>query len=187
MKIMTNQQGIGHIAVIAVVAVIGVSGLVGWRVLNASKTQNSEQSAVEQQTQVSQLPENIGDIKPLDEITAQVTAADASGQVTNVSLENEDGTLVYKIQLQDGRVLVFDARKGNRLADAKQEKANDNAALPANFAPGITIATAIQTAKASNPGKVVQKVEVEKEDGVIVISIRFTDGSRVDVSRLTVR
>lgn len=33
----------------------------------------------------------------------------------------------------------------------------------------------------ANPSKIIQKIEIESEDGVVVYSFRFTDQSRVDV------
>ena len=37
-------------------------------------------------------------------------------------------------------------------------------------------------AQAERPGKTITKIELESEEGVIVYSVRFSDGGRVDVS-----
>lgn len=46
----------------------------------------------------------------------------------------------------------------------------------------ITLAQAEAIAQAQFPDKTIVKVETEQEDGSMVFSVRFSDGSRVDVS-----
>ena len=57
-------------------------------------------------------------------------------------------------------------------------KIENEAALPSG---SITIGQAMATAKAIFPDKTIRKIEIETEDGAIVISVRFTDNSRIDV------
>lgn len=45
----------------------------------------------------------------------------------------------------------------------------------------ITEAQAIEIASVKMPGKTYEKVEIETENGIKIYSVRFTDGSRVDV------
>lgn len=45
----------------------------------------------------------------------------------------------------------------------------------------ISLDRAIATANATLPGKTLKKVEIEQRQGSAIYSVRFTDGSRVDV------
>lgn len=72
---------------------------------------------------------------------------------------------------------------------ALQENANNLAS--ANNSPStvvappaglISLSDAQAIAQAQFPDKTIRKVEAETEHGILVYSVRFTDGSRVDVS-----
>ena len=67
------------------------------------------------------------------------------------------------------------------LANVNDDKDDDNVAPPVDTAT-ITLDAAKATADTALPGKTFAKAELENEDGVLVWSIRFTDGSRVDVN-----
>ncbi|HEX7259601.1 MAG TPA: PepSY domain-containing protein [Candidatus Saccharimonadia bacterium] len=51
--------------------------------------------------------------------------------------------------------------------------------------PTITLTSAKSIAMAQHPGSTIRKVELETEDGVLVYSVRFVDGARVDVRAST--
>lgn len=57
-------------------------------------------------------------------------------------------------------------------------KIENETSLPAG---STTIDQAMGVAQAAFPNKTIRKIEVETEDGAVVISVRFTDNSRVDV------
>jgi uncharacterized membrane protein YkoI len=68
--------------------------------------------------------------------------------------------------------------------DNDQNQQNDqNNQTPA--ATTITLDQAKATAQAQMPGKTITKVEQENEEGSTVFSVRFSDGSRVDVDGTT--
>lgn len=55
---------------------------------------------------------------------------------------------------------------------------------PAVASDSVTRDQAVAIANTEMPGKTLKKVESEQEHGVLVWSVRFTDGSRVDVSQV---
>ncbi len=55
----------------------------------------------------------------------------------------------------------------------------------ADTTTGTSLAEAVALAEKQFPTKKVEKVEKETEEGVAVWSVRFTDGSRVDVNIAT--
>jgi uncharacterized membrane protein YkoI len=92
----------------------------------------------------------------------------------------------------DINVPAGDVRQEDRQANRQEDKADkvpagtaqardDQAVSPSNTA----ITEAITIAQNEMPGKTVVKVEHENEDGVDVFSVRFDDGSRVDVDSST--
>lgn len=180
-----NQQGITHIAVALAVVALGAVGFAGWRVYDASTNKDTNLSAKTQE-QVQNLPDDLGEIKPLPEIVTLAMQENDSTPIAGIELEQESDGLHYKVRLADGTVLVFDAVTGRRLADQQAEaSSSDDTPLPAGFVPSVALADARATAKAVYPDKTVRKIEIETEDGVVVYSVRFADGSRVDVDATT--
>lgn len=183
-----DQSGIGHVALIISVVVVGVVGIVGWRVWDASNSSTSQSVSTQDIiVEASQLPNDVEGIKPLEEITALITAAAPDESIKGLSLESEDGVLVYRVLLESGTILVFNATDGTRLADASVDDQDESSteALPSDYVPGLSLANAIKIARQQFPDKRVAKVEVEKEDGVVVFSVRFTDRTRVEINATT--
>jgi prepilin-type N-terminal cleavage/methylation domain-containing protein len=179
-----SQNGFTVVEILIVVAVIGLVGFLGWRFLDSQQQNNKPTSQLNSQ---AVLPESLAGIKSIDEIIALATTEIAERQVLAVELEQEDEALVYSMKLSDGTMLIFDARTGDKvqLKSTDSVETDDDMPLPAGFKPAITFDVAIQTAKAERPGKVVQKVELEQEDGIVVYSVRFSDDGRVDVDATT--
>ncbi|QQG49655.1 MAG: PepSY domain-containing protein [Candidatus Berkelbacteria bacterium] len=65
---------------------------------------------------------------------------------------------------------------------AKSEETDE---VPDKFIGDITIEQARTIAQNRRPGKTIEKIEQEVEEGVGVYSVRFTDSGRVDVNAVT--
>jgi uncharacterized membrane protein YkoI len=130
------------------------------------------------------VPEQLADLVDLNEIKQNAIADKSGVTVVHVELEQSDDTLVYKAELSDGTVTVYNARTGARLS-SKTITEKTSEVLPANVATPISFAKALEVAKAEKPGSKVYKIELELEGGVVVYSVRFTDKARVDVSAQT--
>jgi hypothetical protein len=84
--------------------------------------------------------------------------------------------------LSDGSNLLFNATTGEPVTGMEIEKDDDSSDdLPGNFTTSISINDAVEIAKSQNPGGVIKQVEVEVEDGKVVISVKFMDGKKVVV------
>lgn len=179
-----NQTGFAIIEILIAVAVLGIVGFIGWRVVDGQRENNKPASQLNNQ---SALPESLAGIKPLDEIISLAASEIAARQVLAVELEQENEGLMYSIKLNDGTVLVFDAKTGNRmqLESGEGTETDDDTPLPAGFKPAVTLVDAVQTAKSQRVGRAVEKVELEVEDGIVVYSVRFSDDGRVDVDATT--
>jgi uncharacterized membrane protein YkoI len=127
-----------------------------------------------------QLPADLSTVKSIDEIRTLATIGlIADVHVTGVELKQEDGSLVYKVQFSDGTFKLFDAKTGDLMANPALKTESE---VPVNFVAGVTIDAARTTAQAVFPDKTITKIELESENSVVVYSVRFSDGSRVDIS-----
>lgn len=181
----SRQLGIvGHIEILVAVVVLSAIGFGAWRVMTANKDKAEEapQASVSSQEKIENLPTDLTDIKSIDEI--KTLATDDAATVSGIELELEEGILVYVVHFTDGSKAVFNAKTGSKLqlADNNDDEIDDSKTLPAGFTAAVSIQQAIDIAKKERPDATLRKVELEVEDGVVVYSVRFTDGSRVDVS-----
>lgn len=127
-----------------------------------------------------QLPSDLAGVKSMDEIrTIAGVGLIGDVKVIGVELKQEEGQLVYKVQFSDGTFKMFDAKTGDLIANAALEVQKE---VPAGFVASVTIDTARTTAQATFPSKTIVKIELESENAIVVYSVRFSDGSRVDVS-----
>lgn len=183
-----NQKGaIDMMVVVAVLAVLAVGGFVVYRVSNSEIESPAASSESEDSADVAEaLPEDLSTLKPLEELQPIATEAAGGASLVGVELEYEDGMLVYVFHFNDGTKLAYNATTGEQVAyqEDNDDEIDDNNEIPAGFTAGITLSEAIQIAKSERPNSVVEKVEMEVEDGVVVYSVRFTDESRVDVDAL---
>jgi uncharacterized membrane protein YkoI len=176
-----NQLGfaLAHLlpVVVAVLAVGGVSAYVVMK--QHQKTNNSESSVSKEATLAAPLPT---DLLTVDKVKELATAQKPASNVLAVQLENEEGILLYKVKLGDGTILVFNARTGAVVTGTAKGEFEGQANLPADLKAAIAISKAKDIAQAQKAGSTVKKIELELEDGILVYSVRFTDGSRVDVN-----
>jgi len=185
MKIQKNEQGIGHLIVLAVVVVVFVGGA-GYYVYNhnlhKTKPKNSEATESADTTLAAPLPT---DLLTLDKAKALAQAQKPNTAVLGVELENENGVLVFKVKLAGGTTLAFNARTGAVVNGAESSEVEGQTDLPADIKATITVSKAIEIALAQKSSGTVKNVELELEDGVLTYSVRFTDGGRVEINATT--
>lgn len=177
-----KEMGFSHTMIVAVLVVASVVGFAGWRVMtsNDSDVSLSTNSAEESEV-IEELPEDLTGFVELEEIQAKIGE---DTEILSIKLEYEDGVFVYVVHFSDGTVKAYSATSGDEVVydnTDETEDENDSESIPRGYAFGISLQEAVRKAKEQNPDVKVRKVEVEVEDGVVVFSVRFTDGSRVDI------
>ena len=192
MQKINKENGFTVPHILLFLLVLGFVGGAGYYVYNqnSSKSSTNSQETQTETKKESTLPTDLTGLKTADEIRTIAGADLGTATIVSVELEQEDGGLVYKVKLSDGKILFFDAKTGTATTkekvkdDGVENEAgdDDSASIPSGFVAGITVDQAKAKAMATLPGKTVKKVELEPEDGVMVYSVRFTDGSRVDVN-----
>ena len=132
---------------------------------------------------------NTGSIKQISLEEAKTIALGAAdGEITEAFLENEDGKLVYEIEITDGNLetdVLIDPSNGNILSVETDEEEEVTAEEIANIGDKISEEQAISIARnavdISSVGEMTD-VELENEDGVIVYAVEFTkNGIETDV------
>lgn len=178
-KIMRkNESGMAHLGVaLLAVIVLGAIGIGFWRVNSSDKTLN--RSVDTQAEQAQPLPQNLQDIKTIDEV-AQIAGATNSTSVIKFVLESKDGKYVYSIVLSDGKKLVIDASSGKVLSEETTDVSGDDQ-IPAGVQITVSPADAykIAAAKSSIP---IKSIEMEVEDKKVVYKIEYEDGSKIEIN-----
>ncbi len=145
---------------------------------------NSRSQSMERQSiieDVVELPQNLDGLKTLDEMrTLAQKDAPEGASIIKVEVENEHGTVLYKVKFSDGSYRLYDAITGLSYVDSSSGLESDES-VPAGFVAGITIQQARDIAASQRPGKVITKIELEVEEGKVVYSVRFSDNGRVDI------
>lgn len=145
---------------------------------------NSRSQSMERQSiieDVVELPQNLDGLKTLDEMrTLAQKDAPEGATIIKVEVENEHGTVLYKVKFSDGSYRLYDAITGLSYVDSSSGLESDES-VPAGFVAGITIQQARDIAASQRPGKVITKIELEVEEGKVVYSVRFSDNGRVDI------
>lgn len=179
----TQQKGFTVVELLLIVVTVAALGGAGYYVYSQKKDSKASLTPNNSISLADQLPAPLEGLKTLEEIRSIATAQDSS-PITEVELEQEHGSLLYKVKLSNGRVLFFDAKTGAQVTNVKDDDENDDEdeVIPADFKPGITLEQARQTAQDKRPGKVIVKVELENEHGVVVYNVRFSDDGRVEVN-----
>jgi uncharacterized membrane protein YkoI len=173
-SIWRNHRALQGLLVIALLFV-GTASAVAWQ---AKKDVSLRQSVIEDNLQ---LPTNLDDVLSVAQIREKAVADQPSGaSITQIELENEEGSIVYKVKFSDGSFRLYDARTGESIV--KSEVAEIDGTVPAGFVAGISLQQARDIAAAQRPGQTVTKIELETEGNVVVYSVRFADSSRVDVN-----
>ncbi len=186
-KLRQNSAGFAHtMAILSLVVLAGVGGA-GYRVYVSSHSK--PKLSVNDSTPPSQLEPLATDltgVKTLPEIQTVAAASAGTVQIKSIQLETENGVLVYKVVLADKTVLVFDAKTGAQLPNTKvPESEVGTEDLPKAVTTAVTVDKAREIAQASRVGKTITKIELEKENAVLVFSVRFSDGVRVNIDANT--
>ncbi|PLS81550.1 hypothetical protein CYG49_01795 [Candidatus Saccharibacteria bacterium] len=179
-----NNQS-GFTAIEAGLAAIGIVlvGLIGYRVYDANMNKQTQNNSITEQATVEDeiLSAELTDLASLATITSAAVQEKQGVTVVHIELEQAASGLVYKAELSDGTVVVYNARTGAKLKTLTEtEKTTEQ--LPATFSGGIGFAKALEIAKTEKPNSKVFKIELELEGGIVVYSVRFTDKARVDVN-----
>jgi uncharacterized membrane protein YkoI len=173
-KQLFNQRAFQGALVIAILF-IGTSSVVAWQ---AKKEVKVRQTTIEDNLQ---LPADLSDVLSIENIRKMAETNLPEGlSVSQIELETEDGRVVYKVKFSDGTFKLYDARTGSLFN--KSEVVDVDDFVPTGFVAGITLQQARDIAAAKRPGQTIIKIELETEEGVVVYSVRFADGSRVDVN-----
>lgn len=176
-KIGTQQQGFAFLTVLLVLLVAttaaGAYTLVQRRAVEENDIELSRATS---------LPTNLGETLTAAKLSELVLAEKPEAVIAAVELEQEDEGLLYKVVLNDGSVLFYDAKTGAKVnRTAANESLSDDDRLPASFVASINFADAVAKAKATYGDKPIKAVKLEMEDGKVVYSVRFRDGGRVDI------
>jgi uncharacterized membrane protein YkoI len=158
---------------LAVIALLVVVGGASAMISSKQTRSNSERK--------TEIPANLEGVMSIEDIKAKAIAEVPSVDVTGIELENEDGVLIYKVRYADGSYRFFDAKTGEIINDSVAGLEKDDS-VPAGYVPGIDLAMARSIAQDQRPGKTINKIELETENGVVVYSVRFSDDGRVDIN-----
>ena len=175
------QRGFSVVEVGIIVVVVAIVGLLGWKFYDAQQAKKATVSNAVETPSVDMVPGDLAHLADLDALQKDALADKQGVTVVHVELEETTAGVVYKAELSDGTVTVYNARTGKRQSSTKvADKTSE--ALPTSVTAGISFARALEVAKAEKPNSKVFKIELEREGGVVVYSVRFTDKARVDVS-----
>jgi uncharacterized membrane protein YkoI len=176
-----KESGIAFLPVL-VVLLVAVIAVAFWTVSSNKKTVNNENTAA---TAQSALPESFAEVIEPKEVKTYLERLQLSTQIVSIELVTQGEKLVYKVTLSDGKKVTLDAKSGVQVGDILQvtQQATDDTVIDASNV--IPIDVARKAAQAARPDKTIRKIELETEDGILVYSVRFTDGSRVDIHATT--
>lgn len=157
------------LAALAAIVIVGSASAI----VATNQTNRARNSEIE-------IPTNLDGVKSIDEIRSLALTDVPNGTIVGIELEQEDNGLVYKVKFADGSVRLYNAKTGANLTANSGVETDDS--VPAGFTPSVTLVDARAIAQAQRPGQTITKIELESENGVIVYSVRFSDGGRVDVN-----
>lgn len=181
MRKQDQQSGFSIIEIGIAVVVVAVIGFLGWKFYDAKFNNQTQVNNAADKATVDMVPEALADLAGINTIRDDALTDKPGVTVIHIELEQSGDNLVYKAELSDGTVTVYNARTGARIKSMKAaEKTTE--VLPANVTTSISFAKALEIARAEKPGSKVYKIELELEGGVVVYSVRFTDKARVDVN-----
>lgn len=181
MSLQDNQQGLVHLFVVAAVLVAGI-GATGYYVMKSqnSNIKSSETAAPSATSTLSApLPTTL---LSLDKVKDLATAQKSGLTIVGVELENENGVLTYKVKLTDGTAVNFNAQTGAVVTSSSKPEIEGQTSSLVNTSAKIDFAKARSIALAQTPKIAVRKIQLKLENGLLVYSVRFVDGSRIDVS-----
>lgn len=165
-KKMKLGTGLAALALLLVVGTVSAG-------IGSDRTRLASEKKVE-------IPANLNDVLSVNDIREKALAQVPGGVITGVELENEHGVLLYKVKFNDGSFRLFNAKTGELFNKSTGIETDDS--VPAGFAAQVDLSAAREIAQKQRPGKSINKVELETENGTVVYSFRFSDGGRVDVN-----
>lgn len=117
-----------------------------------------------------------------------IAESETGATATEVELDDENGSLVYSVTLDDGQEVLVDAGNGSvLLTEAADSEADDedeaDEVAPADLAISIEEAQAI--VEAANPDATVLEMEYEEEGGVQMYEAELDNGSEVMIDANT--
>lgn len=176
-----QQDGFSIIEISLVVAVVAIIGALGWKFYDVQTNKAAVNNASEQQATIDITPDTLTGLADIATIQQDAVKDKSGVTVIHIELEQGDSNLVYKTELSDGTVVIYNAKTGVHIKTiTTTEKTTET--LPANFAAGIGFNKALEIARAEKPNSKVFKIELELEGGIVVYSVRFSDKARVDVN-----
>lgn len=168
------QAPITAIFALSLILLVAVSGYA----LQSNKQSSSRGETISDKLEV---PADLSGVLSVADMKSKATADIPSGaKIVSVELENEDGSIVYKVRFSDGSIRIYNAKTG---APIVKTVSDDDSANDANLT--VSLQEARNIAAAKRPGQTITKIELETENGVRVYSVRFADGGRVDVNANT--
>ena len=180
-KLIKDQQGVvGPVEILMIAVIVGLVGFIGWRVYDARTDVSNSAVNPGEVVKIEPLPNDLSGIIDVDRLKTIVDEQAPGLTIVDLELKNEDGVLVYEAKLSDGSVIVINATDGTYVTKIEDDE-NDDEEVPGIQSLKIDFAAALKTALAQHDGQV-RKIELEVEDGVVVYSVRFTDGFRVDIN-----
>ncbi len=180
-KLNKAQSGaVGPVEIVMILIIVGLVGLIGWRVYDARTDVSNRAFVSDEVVEFKPLPNDLSGIIDIDRLKTIVNDQTDGLSIVDLELKSEDGVLVYQVKLSDGSVLVINANDGSFIVKTEDDESDDEN-LPNLADLKIGFNDALKTALAEHEGGV-RKIELELEDGVLVYSVRFIDGYRVDVN-----
>lgn len=177
-----DDKGLAPMIIVIALLVVVATGVAYWSTTKSNKPSANKVLS----SQKSDLPTDLSGLLTVEKIKELTLAEKAGATIKQVELEMINNVLVYKVQLLDGSLLAFNAKDGTKVTLSQgEESESEEDNLPPGTINTITFEKAIEIARAKYSDKVVRKVELEVENGKVVYSVRFTDGSRVDVDANT--
>lgn len=181
MRTQNHQNGFSIVEIAIIVVVVAVMGLLGWKFYDTKVNQSQVNNAVDKANAADMIPEALTDLVDIKTIQQSALVDKPGVTVIHMELEQSGSGLVYKAELSDGTVTVYNARTGAHIrSGVASEKTTE--VLPTDLSTSISFARALEIARAEKPGSKVYKIELEREAGVLVYSVRFSDKARVDVN-----
>lgn len=181
-----SERGFAHLLPLLLILVVAIGG-VGFYVMKQQKSTKPLQSKTTspETTLATKLPTDLITIEKVKELAS---AEKPKMNLLGVQLENEDGTLVFKVKLSDNTTLSFNAKTGEAIKHATEVKDDVETELeggedlPVTVTPAITFAQAREIAMAQLSKSIVKKIELKLQDKILLYSVKFTDGGRVNVN-----
>ncbi|HXH26413.1 MAG TPA: PepSY domain-containing protein [Candidatus Acidoferrum sp.] len=179
-----KQAGFIHLLEIIIIAIVvlGLAGYIGYRVINqrTGSVQNS----------LTTLPLNNTSstgILSEDAIKQLALQKVPDATISTIALEQTSAQPIFTVKLGNGKTLLFNAKTGDEVSGTVNDDQSEGASveIPRSTAAKLTFDQARQIAQAQNPRGVITKIELEGEDSHLVYSVRFSDGSRIDIDAVS--